>query len=86
MTTAATLTTKQAKQAKWEALPPALIQRPLSYIKMMTTAVDRVDGKMVVKVSPRYERAKFMAATGNGSYVAQEARKVRAEIEAGRVV
>lgn len=68
--------TKAEKQAKWKALGPALIQRPLRYIKNKTAKVIEVEGKQVTQLSREFYIARDMAEIGRGDYVSRIAHLV----------
>jgi hypothetical protein len=62
---------KKAKQAAWQALGPAIIERPLRYIKkeMSSYQVNEKTGKQELVISPLYFMAKDFADAGDGEAV-----------------
>ena len=65
--------TKEQKRAKWEATPPALVERPLRFIAAQTNTKD-ADGNTVI--SKEFKAAFYAAYVGKGNIVQRIARSV----------
>jgi hypothetical protein len=70
--------TKRAKQEAWKKLGPAVIERPLRYIKkqMSSYQTNEKTGKQELVISPVYFMAKDFADAGDGEAVKTMARIV----------
>jgi len=69
---------KKAKLAAWQALGPAIIVRPLRFIKEQMTSfqINETTGKQEKVISPLYFMAKDFADAGDGAAVSTMARIV----------